>query len=736
MFSQSVKRPKMPDGTSRSEPAHRRSTPTAAARLAPVAAGALLAAALAPLGAAPAGAETAGMGPVDQANGFPTWYSDGTVKLQLCYMANAGCLTEPPDPNSPASYPDNFPDEAFWFNAEASGGNLGLYEAALEAAHVNGPVVDGDQMGFGRLRFRLNNLVAGASYTITHPYGVHTFTAEPDPKDPRLGEINVTLDEGCTPSATAACDWASVGASFLGDFTSGSTATFLRQDGAAAGTLGDINTSTTVTGAPSGTNAVIVTGPDAGGSGVDTLTVNTFTVQGLIDGASDGAPSAPDLAAASDTGRSSTDNVTRVTTPTITGTLPAGASGPVQLIVDGGAPRATTLTGSTYSATLAALPQGVHRVQSRITNPAFAADPTQPQFLVSSTLTFTVDTSAPAVSVTAPFPSTPSLDNTPTLSFSGEAGSRFECQLQPSNPIWDATCASPKTWDAQANGTYVFNVRATDAAGNVSALASRTVQIGQSTAAAAAPKLQDFNSDGRADIVSRDTAGRLWLYRGNGTGGFLARLQIGNGWGGMTAIVSTGDFNGDRKADIVARDSAGALWLYRGNGASGFTGRVQIGNGWNGLNNIVAPGDFNGDRKADLAARDAAGNLYLYLGNGTGGFLGNAQIGNGWNGMNAIVAPGDFNSDGKADLAARDTAGNLWLYRGNGFGSFLGRVQIGSGWNGLSIAGTGDFNGDRKADLTARDASGNLILYRGNGATGFLGKTQIGTGWNTMNPIM
>lgn len=735
MFSQSAKRPKMPDGTSRSGPAHRRSTSTAASRIAPVAAGALLAAALAPLGAVPAGAETAGMGPVDPANGFPTWYSDGTVKLQLCYMANSGCLTEPPDPNAPASYPDNFPDEAFWFNAEASGGTLGLYEAALEAAHANEAVIDGDQMGFGRLRFRLNDLQPNQQYTITHPYGVHTFTAEPAPQDPSLGEINVTLDEGCTPSATAACDWDSVGASFLGDFASGSTATFLRQVNAPAGTLGDINTATAVTGAPSGTNAVIVTGPDAGGPGIDTLTVNTFTVQGLIAEGSDGAPSTPDLMAASDTGRSSTDNVTRLTTPTVTGTLPAGAAGPVQLIVNGTA-RATTITGSTYSATLTALPQGVHKVQSRIANPAFATDPTLPQFLVSPTLTFTVDTTAPAVSVTAPFPSSPSLDNTPTLSFSGEAQARFECQLQPSNPTWDATCASPKTWDAQANGAYVFYVRATDAAGNISPLASRTVQIGLNTAAAATPKLQDFNSDGRSDTVARDTSGRLWLYRGNGTGGFLAKIQIGSGWGGMSAIVSPGDLNGDRKADIVARDSAGALWLYRGDGASGLAGRVQIGSGWNGMSGIVGTGDFNGDRRADLAARDASGNLFLYPGDGSGGILGRMQIGTGWNPLTAIVAPGDFNSDGKADLVARDSSGNLWLYRGTGTGAFNGRVQIGAGWNGLGIAAPGDFNGDRKADLMARDAGGRLFLYRGNGATGFLGSVQIGTGWTTMNAIM
>jgi Bacterial Ig-like domain len=468
-----------------SSPPRRRSRTQAG--LATVAAGALLAVALAPLAAGPVSAATAGVGPVDPANGFPAWFSDGTVKLQLCYMAGAGCLSEPPNPAAPASYPDNFPEEAFWFNASAEGGNLSLYEAALEGAHTNGVVEQGEQMGFGRLRFLVDNLVPNASYTITHPYGVNVLTAEADPKNAALGRIKTTIDSGvCTPSPTAPCDWAGVGAAFLGDYKAGSTATFLRQVGAAPGTLGDINTPRPVTGAPSGTNAVIITGPNAGGPGIDTLTVSTFTVQGLIAEGSEGAPSTPDLVAASDSGRSATDNITNITAPTLTGSLPAGSTTPVQLIVDGSAtPVATTLSGGTYSAKLAPLAQGIHKVQSRTANPAYVPDPATgvvpagvPQYLISPTLTFTVDTAAPAATVNAPFPSTPTLDNTPTLNFSSEAGARFECQLLPSNTAWDPTCASPKTWDAQANGTYVFNVRATDAAGNVSAVASRTVQIG------------------------------------------------------------------------------------------------------------------------------------------------------------------------------------------------------------------------------------------------------------------
>ncbi|MDP9693259.1 UNVERIFIED_ORG: hypothetical protein J2X79_000796 [Arthrobacter globiformis] len=718
MFSQSV-RPKMPDGANRSGSAHTKST-TTLGRIAPAVAGALLAASLSPLGAMPANAETAGMGPVDS-TGFPTWYSDGNVRLQLCYEAGKGCLSEPPNPDQPASYPGNFPEEAFWFSASADVGTLGSYEAALEAAHVNGPVVPGEQMGFARLRFRFNGLRPNAQYTITHPYGVETITADAG------GRINQTTDAGaCAPTDTVACDWAGVGAAFLGDFGRGTTATFLTQVGAAAGTLGDINTARPVTGAPSGINSVTVAGPDAGGPGINTITQSNFTVQGLIATDSVGGPNTPDLATASDSGRSNSDNITNVTAPTITGTLPAGTAGPVQLIVDNGAPRATTLTGSTYSLKLAPLAQGRHSVR------AVAAGG-----LNSGTLNFTVDTAAPAVSIVAPFPSSPTQDTTPALSFtSSDTGARFECQLQPANMAWDPTCASPKTWDAQASGTHVFHVRATDAAGNVSPVASRAVQIG-STVTASTVKAQDFNLDGKADTLSRDSSGTLWLYRGTGTGRLLPRTQVGSGWNAMTAIVSAGDFNSDFKADVVARDSSGRLWLFRGTGNGTFLAKIQIGSGWNGLNSIVGVGDFNGDRKADLTARDSSGKLWLYRGNGGTSFLGRVQIGSGWNGLNSIVGIGDFNGDRKADLAARDSVGRLWLYRGNGSAGFAGSAQIGTGWNGLNgIVAPGDFDGDRKADLAARDSAGRLWLYRGNGTGRFAGSAQIGTGWNSMSAIL
>ena len=433
----------------------------------------------------PAQAAVAGVGAVDPSNGFPTWYSDGVSKLKFCVDPADGCLAAPPNPDAPISFPDNFADEAFWYSARAAGGNLRDYRAELEGAFAN-TVTDGDQMGFARLRFILTNMAPGATYTIQHPYGVKTISSTtPDPNNPGRAWFKETIDSGsCAPTLARPCDWAAVGDAFLGDYAVGSTATFLKQVGAPAGTLGSIATEAKVTGAPSGINAVIVTGPDAGGPGINTLTVSNFTVQGVLFNGADAAPTTPDLAAASDTGRSSTDNITNDATPTLTGTVP-GVTSPttVEYLVDGVLD--TTSTGQTndlgvYSVTLPALTSASHRVQARVVNPAFGGtDPAAPQFLVSGTLSFTVDTVAPVTTVNSPRPSNPTLNNVPTLNFSStDPTASFQCGLSPSNPGPDP-CVSPLTYDAQADGNYTFTATGTDPAGNVGAPASYAWRIGQ-----------------------------------------------------------------------------------------------------------------------------------------------------------------------------------------------------------------------------------------------------------------
>jgi hypothetical protein len=91
----------------------------------------------------------------------------------------------------------------------------------------------------------------------------------------------------------------------------------------------------------------------------------------------------------------------------------------------------------------------------------------------------------------------------------------------------------------------------------------------------------DLSGDGRPDLLARDPAGALWLYRGTGTGGVAARTKIGSGWQAMTALVTPGNWDRASGDDVLARDSAGRLWIYPGSNNGGVGARRQIGSGWN-----------------------------------------------------------------------------------------------------------------------------------------------------------
>jgi hypothetical protein len=132
--------------------------------------------------------------------------------------------------------------------------------------------------------------------------------------------------------------------------------------------------------------------------------------------------------------------------------------------------------------------------------------------------------------------------------------------------------------------------------------------------------------------------GNLWLYPGNGAGGFLARVQVGAGWYVMRYAFSPGDFDGDGCSDLLAVENAtGNLWLYPGTCAGGWRARVLVGGGWTVMDALVGIGDFNGDRTADVLAREAStGVLWLYPGNGSGGWLPRVRADSGWTGLNPL----------------------------------------------------------------------------------------------------
>ncbi len=250
----------------------------------------------------------------------------------------------------------------------------------------------------------------------------------------------------------------------------------------------------------------------------------------------------------------------------------------------------------------------------------------------------------------------------------------------------------------------------------------------------------DFYGDGHRALLGIDAAGKVWMYRGDGTR-FSAPTQLPVDWSTSRLITAAGDFDGDGIPDVFTVEASGALLLWRGNGAGGFRAPIAVGQGWGGMDAIVGGADFSGDGKPDLIARTAAGGLYLYSGNGRGGWLGATQIGQGWGGFTALLTAGDFTGDGRADLIGRDSNGNLQLYRGTGSGLAY-MAQIGYGWSGMtSLSGAGLGVGvaaprnlaagagtpGHPDVLTVKD--GQLIAYHGDGKGSWTGSSVLDPNW-------
>jgi hypothetical protein len=111
----------------------------------------------------------------------------------------------------------------------------------------------------------------------------------------------------------------------------------------------------------------------------------------VVDNTAPVAPSKPALASASDSGTVG-DGLTKVSTPTFTGTAEAGAT---VAIFDGSVQIGSGIaTGGAYSITTSPLSDGLHSITAKATDVAGNAGPASTAFAV------TIDTAAPTVTVT------------------------------------------------------------------------------------------------------------------------------------------------------------------------------------------------------------------------------------------------------------------------------------------------------------------------------------------------
>jgi hypothetical protein len=231
-----------------------------------------------------ASAELAGIGLPDPINHFPSWIKDtNNVSLQLCLDGDGDtgmCLYDAVDPAFPFSVTTGFGGEAFYSTADARlnmpNGRRASLVQATEAAYLNGDPVDGDQMVFGRIRFRIDTPAAG-TYRVFHPY-LKFPACQPEVFVVPAGgnrTINVTRDIGG-------------GAPFnliLG--ANVEVGPFLKWDPAIApqaplGYLGNPNVNHAITGSKCNTNFFRIEGPNINGAGVNFIQTNLFSVSGKI----------------------------------------------------------------------------------------------------------------------------------------------------------------------------------------------------------------------------------------------------------------------------------------------------------------------------------------------------------------------------------------------------------------------------------------------------------------------
>jgi GH25 family lysozyme M1 (1,4-beta-N-acetylmuramidase) len=252
--------------------------------------------------------------------------------------------------------------------------------------------------------------------------------------------------------------------------------------------------------------------------------------------------------------------------------------------------------------------------------------------------------------------------------------------------------------------------------------------------------VRDFNGDGKGDLLARKPDGTLWFYPGNGAGAYGNARRIGDyGWDVFDSFAGVNDFDGDGKNDLLARKADGTLWLYSGTGrvdagSNGYAGAKKIGLfGWQAFDTITGAGDLNGDGVNDFVARQSNGSLWLYKGTGrvdatNNGYQAGVKVGDyGWEVFDQLFGAGDFNADGKNDLVARMLDGSLWLYKGDGTGKPGSAMRVGTGWNVYDkVFNAWDLNGDSTPDLVARRPDGSLWAYSGTGmkpSEGYLPRT-------------
>jgi SdrD B-like domain/Subtilase family/CARDB/FG-GAP-like repeat/Cadherin domain/RTX calcium-binding nonapeptide repeat (4 copies) len=240
----------------------------------------------------------------------------------------------------------------------------------------------------------------------------------------------------------------------------------------------------------------------------------------------------------------------------------------------------------------------------------------------------------------------------------------------------------------------------------------------------------DFNGDGKSDIILQNTNGSVITWQMNGAAVTVVS-PIGNATGWKAA--GTGDFNGDGKSDILWRND-GVVALWQMDGSKVTASRVGTpSNDWK----VAGTDDFDGDGKADILWQKDSGEIALWQMDGAAVVKATsfAVVPTGWK----LTGTGDLNGDGKSDIILQNQTDDVAVWQMDG-AKVTGTAVIGTAPANWNITGTGDLNGDGKADILWRSTAGSVASWQMDGFKVIsAGATSIPTAasvWNIAAPIV
>jgi hypothetical protein len=235
----------------------------------------------------------------------------------------------------------------------------------------------------------------------------------------------------------------------------------------------------------------------------------------------------------------------------------------------------------------------------------------------------------------------------------------------------------------------------------------------------------DFNGDGRSDVLWQNDSGAIFDFLSAANGGFTnnggnSSVNLTLGW----HVAGSGDLNGDGRADLLLRNDNGAIFDLLGTASGGFINNgdasfVNVATSWH----VAGIGDFNGDGRDDILWRNDSGAAFDMLGTSLGGVTNNGDLSsisvdNSWH----VGGTGDFNGDGRNDILWRNDNGAIFDMLGTSTGGFTSNgdnsfVSIDNSWH---VASIGDFNGDGRADVLWRNDNGAVFDMLGSAAGGLI----------------